>query len=152
MNPSKWMALAALLATLMTAAPARAALVDEELRNDSIIADMVHKLGRGVTNIFTGWIELPFHIVEEWRKSDIVSGIFTGGVKGTVWGFVRTFSGFYDVFTFPIPIPFGYKPLYSPEFIVTAHWGASTPLEDQLIHMGPVEPITGPVYPDEFNF
>ncbi len=76
------------------------------------------KGGRGVANLVT----FPYEIVRQ-GAIDFNSprggiGIFTGGFRGVFYGVVRALAGAYDLVTFPIPLPAGYRPLMQPEFIV----------------------------------
>ena len=107
---------------------------DDLSRSKSEPASMMHKLGRGVVNFFTGWIEIPKNIAVEWKKSDPFSGFVVGTVKGFGWGWGRTLCGVYDVFTFPLPIPENYAPLMDPEFILPGIWGADFPYYDEPIY------------------
>ena len=76
------------------------------------------KLSRGVTNSLTGLLEVPLTIGEEWKASkNMAVGIFVGGAKGLVWGFMRTCSGLYDLLTFPIPLPEKYDSLIKPDYV-----------------------------------
>ena len=93
----------------------------------SVGTKLFHKLGRGITNVFTGWIEIPRGIAQTWRETDPFTGFFVGGCKGIAWGWVRTMSGFYDILTFPIPAPTDYQPLFEPEFILPEIWGETLP-------------------------
>ncbi|MBN1902687.1 exosortase system-associated protein, TIGR04073 family [Candidatus Sumerlaeota bacterium] len=104
---------------------------DDLSRSKSEPASMMHKLGRGVVNIFTGWIEIPKNIAIEWKKSDPFSGFFIGFFKGLAWTWGRTLCGVYDVITFPLPIPEHYAPLMEPEFILPDIWGADFPHYDE---------------------
>ena len=96
-------------------------------RDHSTIGKMIHKLGRGVMNILTGWIEVPYNIAETWKDTEPFTGIVAGGIKGIFWGWARTCTGFFDVFTFPFPIPQNYEPLMDPEWILPEVWGEPFP-------------------------
>jgi len=76
------------------------------------------KLVRGAGNILSGWLEVPQTIGEEWKTSNNAAvGMFTGLFKGLcLWG-VRTISGFWDVVSFPVPLPKDYEPLYKPDYV-----------------------------------
>lgn len=91
------------------------------------ISLMFRKLGRGTMNILTGWVEIPKNIAIRWKDSDPLSGIVWGGFEGIGWGFARTAGGFYEVVTFPFPLPRDYKPIMEPEFILTPLWGEPAP-------------------------
>lgn len=91
---------------MVGAAPALAARQDISL--------MGGKLGRGVVNASTGWIELPKQIVmlnEEWGPA---FGVVLGSLHGLEVAAVRTLAGVYEAITFPVPIPAGYAPVVMP--------------------------------------
>ena len=112
------------------AGPMTASAYDEVTRERSDVAQMTRKLGRGLTNILTGWVEVPKTIATKWRETDPVTGFVLGTVQGVGWGFTRTVCGAYETLTFPFPAPGGYEPLMDPEFILPTVWGAETPLTE----------------------
>ena len=73
------------------------------------------KLGRGVANIATGWIEIPKQIYQTSVEYDPFTGIVFGTVKGVAYGVLRTLGGGFDTATFIIP-PYD-KPVMQPEFV-----------------------------------
>lgn len=86
----------------------------------SYAQDAFKKLGRGVVNTFTGWIEVPKGIVDESKESNVFTGLTVGTIKGFGLGLVRTGAGIYEALTFPFPIPEGYEPIVKPEFVYSA--------------------------------
>ena len=76
------------------------------------------KLGRGLVNILTGWVELPKNIYETSAESNPFAGITIGLAKGLGMTVVRTGAGIFDAATFPFPLPEGYKPILEPEYIL----------------------------------
>lgn len=104
---------------------------DEDYRN-SVASKMGKKLGRGIVNILTGWIEIPKNIAAEWRKTDPFTGFIVGGIEGIGWGWVRTVTGVYDTVTFLFPIPKDYEPLMEPEYILPDMWGEPLPMMDGM--------------------
>lgn len=80
--------------------------------------DAVRKLGRGLSNCLTFPLEVPIQI-SNVNNSDGPFAAFTYGfVKGLVKCCFRGLVGMYEVSTFPIPFPEGYKPIINdPEFI-----------------------------------
>jgi putative exosortase-associated protein (TIGR04073 family) len=78
--------------------------------------NMCTKLGRGLTNIATGWFEVPKNMGPGITKGDLVSAFFMGLPKGCFMTVVRMAAGVYDAVTFPFPVPQDYKPLLEPEF------------------------------------
>ncbi len=71
------------------------------------------KLGRGVTNILTSWLEVPTQIYVVSRDHDPLTGLIFGPIKGSIYSVLRVVTGTYDTVSFPIPT----DPLMEPEFI-----------------------------------
>ena len=67
--------------------------------------DPIHKMGRGVVNVLTGWIELPKHIHLGSQEVNPVTGITRGLLKGAGLTLLRGGVGLYEAVTFPIPYP-----------------------------------------------
>ena len=65
--------------------------------------DPIHKMGRGVVNLLTGWIELPKQIHLGTQEDNPVSGLGWGLVKGVGLTLLRSGVGIYEAVTFPIP-------------------------------------------------
>lgn len=84
----------------------------------SFAQDPAKKLGRGLVNILTGWVELPKNIYQTSAESNPFAGITIGLVKGLGMTVVRTGAGIYDTATFPFPLPQGYKPVLDPEYVL----------------------------------
>lgn len=75
----------------------------------------LRKLGRGIANVLFGIVELPSQITK--AASEHGGGGLPYGVgKGFVRWFGREVTGAYDIVTFPVPFPKGYKPIMKPEF------------------------------------
>ena len=74
--------------------------------------DSVHKLGRGLTNVFTGWIEVPTQVYRGAQQANPVVGTGAGLFKGIANTILRAVVGLYDVVTFPIPYPRAYTSAY----------------------------------------
>lgn len=79
--------------------------------------DPIRKLGRGVANTATGWIELPKEIMLETERSGDIGGLIVAPFKGIAKAIGRTLVGIYDVATFLIPLPRYYEPLIEPELV-----------------------------------
>ena len=79
--------------------------------------DPAKKLGRGVANILTGWVELPKNIYETSVEENVLSGLTMGLAKGVGMTIVRTGAGVYETVTFPFPIPEDYEPVLEPEYV-----------------------------------
>ena len=76
------------------------------------------KLGRGLANVFTGWLEIPAEIGRQNEKKGELAAIFIGPILGFCKAVGRTAVGAYDTITFPIPLPSGYKPVIEPELVM----------------------------------
>jgi putative exosortase-associated protein (TIGR04073 family) len=123
--------------TMTVAIPQRSHAADEDIyRQNTDINRMFHKLGRGIVNVLTGWIEIPKNVAKEWRQTDPFTGLVLGTIKGVGWGFGRTIAGVYEVITFPFPIPKDYNPVMQPEFILPSIWGESLPLSQDSYMAG----------------
>ena len=75
------------------------------------------KLGRGVANTMTGWVELPKDVYSTSVESNAFSGMTAGLAKGVGMAVVRTGAGIYEIATFPFPVPEKYKPVLEPEYV-----------------------------------
>lgn len=95
-----------------------AALVILNMATPSYAQDATKKLGRGLVNILTGWIELPKNIYETSVESNPLAGITIGLAKGLGMTVVRTGAGIYETVTFPFPLPQEYKPILEPEYVL----------------------------------
>ena len=79
--------------------------------------DIGHKLGRGLLNVATGWVEVPKGIRDGSQQENAVLGVTMGIFKGLGLGLLRTGVGAFEVVTFPIPWPQNYAPVYEPEYV-----------------------------------
>ena len=79
--------------------------------------DVGHKLGRGLVNVGTGWIELPKGIRDGSQQENPFVGVTAGLFKGLGLGLLRTGVGALEVVTFPFPWPKDYAPVYEPEYV-----------------------------------
>lgn len=83
------------------------------------------KLSRGIVNLVTGWLEIPKQISNVWQESGAAPGLTLGFLKGFGFAVGRTAVGAYEIVTFPAPLPEGYRPIVSPEFVFS-DWGDSS--------------------------
>lgn len=67
--------------------------------------DPIHKMGRGVVNVLTGWIELPKQIHMGSQDENPVMGLGRGILKGAGLTVLRGGVGIYEALTFPLPVP-----------------------------------------------
>ena len=87
------------------------------IATSSYAQDPAKKLGRGLANILTGWVELPKNIYDVSVEDNPLAGLTIGLAKGIGMTIVRTGAGIYEVVTFPFPIPEDYGPVLEPEFV-----------------------------------
>lgn len=80
--------------------------------------DMWSKFGRGVSNAVTGPYEIVYQTQRMAKHEPWPVAAVGGFGKGLVTGALRMVAGAYEVVTFPVPVPFGYKPVVKPEVIV----------------------------------
>lgn len=92
------------------------------------------KLGRGVVNVITGWVEIPKRIYETSTNQGTAAGLTWGLLRGFGYGFVRTAAGFYEVLTFPVPQPPDYMPVIQPEYVFVDETTAATASSDYKYH------------------
>ena len=79
--------------------------------------DPFTKLGRGVANTLTGWVELPKNIYKTSVEDNAFAGVTLGLARGAGMTIVRTGAGIYEIATFPFPLPENYKPILEPEYV-----------------------------------
>ncbi len=75
------------------------------------------KLLRGVVNAATGWVEIPKQMSVVWQESGPGPGMSWGLIKGIGFAAARSVVGGYEIATFPMPIPDGYRPIMQPEYV-----------------------------------
>ena len=83
------------------------------------------KFIRGITNTFTGWVEMPKQMYLRTTQGPLAIGVLRGILEGIGMSFARTSAGLYDLATFPVPWPWHYRPLLEPEYV----WQAEEPDE-----------------------
>ncbi len=80
---------------------------------------VVTKLFRGIANAATGWMEIFKQTSLTWQQSGPGVGMTWGFIKGIGYAVARSVAGAYEIVTFPVPIPEGYKPLMRPEYVLS---------------------------------
>ena len=91
----------------------RAELSDEDL---SWSGTPIHKLERGLINIFSSPLELPASMMSVADEKGEVFGFLIGTIEGVFTTLFRAVSGVYDTVTFLIP---SYsKPIMEPEYAI----------------------------------
>jgi putative exosortase-associated protein (TIGR04073 family) len=76
----------------------------------------LRKLCRGFANVLFGIVEVPNQITKTTAERGGGAGVTYGVGKGFARWMGREATGVYDVITFPVPFPRGYKPIMKPEF------------------------------------
>lgn len=85
------------------------------------------KLARGFANVLTSPLEIPRNVQNVTEEQGILIG-WTGGLcQGIGMMALRIIVGAYEIITFPIPFPEGYKPVITPEFVWQARGPKITP-------------------------
>ncbi len=85
---------------------------------------VVTKLFRGIANAATGWMELFKQPIVTGQEQGAGIGLTWGLIKGIGYAVARSVAGGYEIATFPLPIPEGYKPIMQPEYVLsdTSQW------------------------------
>lgn len=88
-----------------------------EADKSSGCGDCLQKLGRGFANCLTFIMEIPQQISDVNKASGPLAGFTWGIVKGVGMAGLRAGVGIYEVVTFPLPCPAGYKAILTdPEY------------------------------------
>ena len=74
--------------------------------------DPIHKMGRGVVNVLTGWIELPKQMHLGSQEQNPITGLGRGLLKGAGLTVLRGGVGLYEALTFPFPYPKAFSSPY----------------------------------------
>ena len=74
------------------------------------------KLGRGLTGILWGVLEVPGNMVQEGREHGVLYGATVGLFMGAGKLVARELIGVYEVVTAPFQAPPGYQPILEPEY------------------------------------
>jgi len=101
-----------LLVTLLLAALSARADNDQPPSGHNAL----RKLGRGVSNLLFGIVEVPNQITKTTAEHQGAGGVTYGLGKGLYRWFEREGVGVYEIVTFPVPVPHGYKPVMQPEW------------------------------------
>ena len=80
-----------------------------------------NKFVRGVVNTSFGWMEIPNTVYYGSKNNGLGHGASMGLLEGIGNSVVRTSAGVYDLVTFLIPYPGGYKPIIQPEFVFNSN-------------------------------
>ncbi len=84
-------------------------------RDEISFADSpINKLGRGIINMATFWMEIPAEVAKVSYEQDPAAGATVGVVNGVIISAIRGVTAIYDTATFPVP---SYtKPIMKPEY------------------------------------
>ena len=77
---------------------------------------ITRKLLRGLANIPFSIMEIPLEINKQIQMLDPFTGFWVGLGRGSVQTWKRAVTGVWEVLTFPIEVPEGYRPIMEPEF------------------------------------
>ena len=111
---------ALLLAMAMTLVqPAWAGTGSVDSSNYNTGYGVVTKLFRGIINTVTGWMEIPKQMAVVGQDSGPGPAFTWGFVKGIGYAVGRTVVGAYEIVTFPIPVPEGYRPVMEPDYVIS---------------------------------
>jgi putative exosortase-associated protein (TIGR04073 family) len=108
----KFKLLGSLLLGLALQVPVTYASTEDVPKNHNAL----RKLGRGCANILFGVVEVPNQFTKATVEHGGGGGVTYGVAKGFVRWIARECVGVYEVVTFPVPLPRGYKPVMKPEF------------------------------------
>lgn len=102
--------------------PGRARAQDDLRDVDSasaqeIVGGMSNKFARGVTNIGTGWLELPKQIYTTSKQEGVTKGMLLGPLKGIGMTVARTLAGVGDAALFFVSYPGFFSPLIDPPYV-----------------------------------
>ena len=84
--------------------------------------DPIHKMGRGLVNVLTGWIELPKQVHLGSQEDNPVIGLGRGLLKGAGLTLLRGGVGIYEAVTFPLPYPKDFASPYEPMELPDYAW------------------------------
>ncbi|GEM_PF-4354303 len=85
--------------------------------SSSAMGDAFTKFFRGGVNLITGWVEIPKRVTETSQQSGMAVGLTWGLLRGLGYGCIRTAAGLYELVTFPVAAPPGYRPVMEPPFV-----------------------------------
>ena len=118
MKSKAWLAFAILF--LSTAGSVRAYdYSPADMSRTNPTARAGRKLGRGVSNVLLGWVEVPRGIEAVGKESGFAAGTTWGVLQGAGSALLRTGAGIFEIATFPFPVPSkDGDPLVEPEYIL----------------------------------
>jgi putative exosortase-associated protein (TIGR04073 family) len=92
---------------------------DQDVPNPTLAEKRLEKLGRGLSNILFGWVEIPLTFDRKMKKGKPLSYLLgVVPVLGTAKALMRTGAGVVEVFTFGKTKPeVNYEAILEPEYI-----------------------------------
>jgi putative exosortase-associated protein (TIGR04073 family) len=92
---------------------------DQQIVSPTGFEKRLTKLGRGLSNVLLGWAEIPVTFdrkLKEGKPLGYLVGVVP--VLGTTRAVVRTTTGFYEMFTFPVSdLEVNFDAILEPEYI-----------------------------------
>lgn len=91
----------------------------QDIHNPTVFERRVTKLGRGVSNVLFGWTEIPMTWDTKMKQGKSLTYLLsTAPVIGIVRGVMRTGTGVYEIFTFPMDTSKNnYEAVIEPEYL-----------------------------------
>ena len=77
---------------------------------------MLRKLQRGFLNVALSPIEISNELSKEVKNDTLPPSWLTGAGRGAFYTVGRALTGVYEIVTFAIRCPSGYRPILKPEF------------------------------------
>ncbi len=92
---------------------------DEDLPKPTRLEKSLTKLGRGLSNIFLGWAELPMALDRDIKQGKSFGHLIgVAPVLGTAKAVMRTGTGVFETISFPVSDKtVNFEPILEPEFI-----------------------------------
>lgn len=92
---------------------------EQDLPTPTVLQKRMNKMGRGLSNFFFGWAEIPVTWYEKMQQGKPLTYLLTTApILGTTKTFMRMGTGVYEFFTFYMTYPVGdYEPILEPEYI-----------------------------------
>ncbi|MFH1798763.1 MAG: exosortase system-associated protein, TIGR04073 family [Candidatus Omnitrophota bacterium] len=79
--------------------------------------DALTKLGRGISNVVTSVLEVPKGVQDSFDENGMAAAMTCGPLQGVYKGVKRALVGFFEIMTFPLPVPENYAPIIDdPEY------------------------------------
>ena len=130
MKISKFLLAALMLASVLTISQLQAAeaVATTDQEKGAIILKPLEKLGRGISNVAFGVLEVPIQMQYVKHRSGGIAGLTYGTFRGLAYFVARVGVGLLEIVTFPFPLPDcpetpdgfgpGYGPIMYPAWVV----------------------------------